>query len=70
VSDIAVPQAVPVIERLAEVCIQNTQQMLSVVPEAELLKIGLLDAPPRDTEPWSSIIAETTPGGRSGSRHR
>lgn len=63
VSDIAVPQAVPVIERLADVCIQNTQQMLSVLPEAELLKIAFLAAPPWDTEPWASIIAANTPGG-------
>ncbi len=65
VSDIAVEQAVPVIERLADVCIQNTQQMLSVLPEAELLKIAFLAAPPWDTEPWASIIEANTPGGSS-----
>ena len=63
VSDIADAQAVPVIERLADVCIQNPQQMLSVLPEAELLKIAFLAAPPWDTEPWASIIAANTPGG-------
>ena len=63
-SDIAEPQAVPVIERrLAEQCIQTQTQMLALVPEAELLKIQFLRAQPWETEPWATILAENTPGG-------
>ena len=62
-SDIAEPQAVPVIERLATQCIQTQTQMLALVPEAELLKIQFLRAQPWETEPWATILAENTPGG-------
>ncbi len=62
-SDIAEPQAVPVIERLATQCIQTQTQMLALLPEAELLKIQFLRAQPWETEPWATILAENTPGG-------
>lgn len=62
-ADIADPQAIPVIDRLAELCLQNQQQMLSVLPEAELLKIRFLDRLPWETEPWATILDENTPGG-------
>lgn len=56
-------QALPVIDRIADQCIQNERQMLAVVPEAELLKIRFLEMPPWEVEPWSTILAENTPGG-------
>ncbi len=60
--DIVDDQAIPLIDRIAEQCIQNEQQMLAVVPEAELLKIRFLETPPWDVEPWTTILAENTPG--------
>ncbi len=60
--DIVDDQALPVIERIADRCLQNEAQMLSVVPEAELLKIRFLANPPWEIEPWSTILAENTPG--------
>jgi acetyl esterase/lipase/uncharacterized membrane protein HdeD (DUF308 family) len=58
-------QAIPVIDRLAEQCIQDQNQMIALFPEAELLKIRFLDASPWDVEPWSVIIADNTPGAGS-----
>ncbi len=60
--DIVAEQALPVIDRIAEQCLLNGAQMLAVVPEAELLKIQFLDTPPWDVEPWSTILADNTPG--------
>jgi len=60
--DVVSDQALPVIERIADQCLQNEAQMLAVVPEAELLKIQFLRTPPWDVEPWSTILAENTPG--------
>ncbi|CAN5479531.1 hypothetical protein BH23ACT3_BH23ACT3_03160 [soil metagenome] len=60
--DIVADQALPVIERIADQCIQNETQMLAVVPEAELLTIQFLETPPWDVEPWSTILSENTPG--------
>lgn len=62
-ADIVDQQAVPVIDRLAEHCLQDEAQMLAVFPEAELLKIRFLTSPPWDTEPWATIIDDNTPGG-------
>jgi predicted alpha/beta hydrolase len=61
--DIADPQAIPVIDRIADLCIQTEAQILSVVPEAELLKLRFLDRLPWETEPWATILADNTPGG-------
>ncbi len=58
-------QAIPVIDRLAEQCIQDQNQMIALFPEAELLKIRFLDASPWDVEPWATIIADNTPGAGS-----
>lgn len=60
--EIVAPQALPVIDRLAELCLQTPAQMLAVVPEAELLKIRFVESPPWETEPWSTILADNTPG--------
>jgi uncharacterized membrane protein HdeD (DUF308 family)/acetyl esterase/lipase len=58
-------QAIPVIDRLAEQCIQTQNQMIALFPEAELLKIRFLDGSPWDVEPWSTIITDNTPGAGS-----
>lgn len=55
-------QARPVVDRLAELCLQDEKQMLAVVPEAELLALRFLSAPPWQTEPWATILATNTPG--------
>lgn len=60
--EIVAEQAVPVIERIAGQCLQDEAQMLAVFPEAELLKIEFFRVQPWDTEPWSTILDENTPG--------
>jgi hypothetical protein len=62
IEDIAVAQAVPVVRRLADICIQNPGQILAALPESELLKVGFLAAPPWDTDPWAMLLEENTPG--------
>lgn len=60
--EIVAEQAIPVIDRISEQCLQDEKQMLAVVPEAELLKVRFLSEQPWDTEPWSTILDDNTPG--------
>lgn len=61
--DIADPQAIPVIERIGNLCLGSQKQMISLLPEAELLQVRFLSREPWATEPWVTIIDENTPGG-------
>ncbi len=61
-SSVVDPQALPVVERLSEQCIQNEAQMLALFPEAELLKLRFLTEPPWEVEPWRTVLEENTPG--------
>lgn len=61
-STVVDPQALPIVERLSRQCIQDDAQMLALFPEAELLKMRFLDAPPWEVEPWRTVLDENTPG--------
>ena len=63
--DIVTDQAIPVIDRIAELCIQNTQQMIAVVPEAELLKISFSRTHRGTSNPGRRSSRTTAPGRRS-----
>lgn len=54
----------PVVERLAEMCIQDPTQIAALFPEAAILSTRFLARPPWKSEPWQSIIAANTPGQR------
>lgn len=56
------PDAVRVVERVAELCLLTERQLLAVAPEAALLRRRFLTALPWETEPWQTILAENTPG--------
>lgn len=58
---VAAPAAVPLIERIADQCIETTAQELVDVPEAEVLRIRFLRADPWSTWPWDRKLAENTP---------
>ncbi len=59
---IVTPAARPVVNRIAENCIQNPAQILASVPAASALNVTFLSNPPWDTEPWRAILADNTPG--------
>lgn len=61
--DIVYPDAIPVIERIGSLCLGSQKQMVSLLPEAELLRIRFLSGEPWSTERWATIIGENTPGG-------
>ena len=60
---ILTPVARPLVNRIAENCIHNPAQILASVPAATALNVTFLSEPPWDTEPWTRILAENTPGG-------
>ena len=55
-------QARPAIKKIAERCLYDQTQILASVPSSLLLDFTFISAPPWDTEPWSTIIADNTPG--------
>ena len=62
-NQILTPAARPLVNRIAENCILNPAQILASVPAATALNVTFLSEPPWDTEPWTRIVAENTPGG-------
>jgi alpha-beta hydrolase superfamily lysophospholipase len=62
-TQIVAPVARPLVNRIAENCILNPAQILASVPAATALNVTFLSEPPWDTEPWTRILAENTPGG-------
>ena len=61
-SQVVTPSAREAVERIAEICTTDTRQILSRVPDAALLGVTFLRAPPWEVEPWASIVRENTPG--------
>lgn len=59
---IVAPQARPAVTKIAERCFYDPTQILASVPSSLLLGFTFLSAPPWETEPWSTIVAENTPG--------
>jgi alpha-beta hydrolase superfamily lysophospholipase len=56
---IVTPAARPLVNRIAENCIQNPAQILASAPAATALNVTSLSNPPWKTEPWKTILAET-----------
>jgi alpha-beta hydrolase superfamily lysophospholipase len=56
------PAAVPLVELIAGRCIESAAQDLIDVPDAEILRMGFLDADPWSIPPWDALLAENTPG--------
>ena len=59
---IVTPVARPLVNRIAKNCILSPAQILASVPAATALNVTFLSEPPWDTEPWTTIAAENTPG--------
>ena len=61
-ASVAEPTAIPLVELIADECLETTTQELVAVPEAEVLRLGFLDADPWSIPPWDTTLAENTPG--------
>ena len=59
---VADPTAVPLIELIADQCIETTAQDLIDVPEAEVLRLRFLEADPWSIPPWDTTLAANSPG--------
>ncbi len=63
-ADVVRPEAIPVIQRIAKNCIGAGLATISVIPDAEILKVAFLKGLPWELEPWKTILAQNTPGSR------
>jgi uncharacterized membrane protein HdeD (DUF308 family)/alpha-beta hydrolase superfamily lysophospholipase len=61
-SQVVTPSARDAVKRIAQICITDTRQIISRVPDAVLLGVTFLRAPPWEVEPWASIVRDNTPG--------
>ena len=61
-TDIVDAAALPILARLATTCLAPGPELVALLLQAELLKLGFLLSPIWDTEPWASRIAANTPG--------
>ncbi|MFP4234505.1 MAG: lipase family protein [Nitriliruptoraceae bacterium] len=63
-ADTIVDPAVEVLmDRIASSCLVSVPEIMGLLVQAELLKLGFLLGPIWSTEPWATRIAENTPGG-------
>jgi uncharacterized membrane protein HdeD (DUF308 family)/acetyl esterase/lipase len=60
--DVLTPEAQLVVDRVADICLYGSKQILSGIPGALMLGFSFLKAPVWETEPWATIAAENTPG--------
>lgn len=58
------PAVLPILDRVATTCLAPGPELMALLLQAELLKLGFLLSPIWDTEPWASRIADNTPGGQ------
>ena len=61
-AQVVTPSAREAVGRIAQICTTDTRQILSRVPDAALLGVTFLRAPPWEVEPWASIVRDNTPG--------
>ena len=61
-AQVVTPSAREAVGRIAQICTTDTRQILSRIPDAALLGVTFLRAPPWEVEPWASIVRENTPG--------
>lgn len=58
------PAVASLMTRIASSCLVSVPDIMGLLVQAELLKLGFLLAPIWSTEPWATRIAENTPGGQ------
>ncbi len=63
--DVVDERARPVVDRIAGLCITGERETISLLPEAELLRLRFLTEAPWDVEPWSTLLDQNTPGHAS-----
>lgn len=61
-SDIVTPLAIRNVDQLSEVCLYGERGVVGALPNAALLELTFLSAPPWEVEPWKSIAADNDPG--------
>ncbi len=57
------PAVAQLLSRIASSCLASVPEIMGLLVQAELLKLGFLLDPIWSTEPWATRIAENTPGG-------
>ena len=62
--DVVDDRARPVVDRIAGLCITGERETISLLPEAELLRLRFLTEVPWEAEPWSDLLERNTPGQR------
>ena len=57
--------SIPLVDLIADGCIETTAQELVDLPAAEVLQLRFLEADPWSIPPWDAVMAENTPGAEA-----